>query len=359
MSCQRKAKRGAFPTQVSFNTTERCEGACAWPANYPDTPGDLTCAATGTCSQNKPTFWSRKRLDTIQTQYWNTTTSQWVTVAQYVLGQEFVKPPNDANGDKNEPKLWLNAITQKSADGTSALPAVQYGYVLKQNRRDNGSAATPMISGASSLTMPRIDRITDPLGGVTTFVYDKSHQCPIVSSGFTRFPYDCFITWNPAGTDGFAIFNKWKVLSVTASDSFSGNPAQTTTYSYSTPINHYDDDPVTLSSQKSWSDFRGSAVVTETDASGAKTEHRFYPGMNGDYTSSGTTYITLSDGSTRSDDNWLRGREVETRYLKADNSVLARSVNWFTWTLTAGSGKTGAWRLSRRARPARGRTCKS
>lgn len=276
-----------------------------------------------------------------------------------MLGQEFVKPPNDANGDKNEPKLWLNAITQKSADGTSALPAVQYGYVLKQNRRDNGSAATPMISGASSLTMPRIDRITDPLGGVTTFVYDKSHQCPIVSSGFTRFPYDCFITWNPAGTDGFAIFNKWKVLSVTASDSFSGNPAQTTTYSYSTPINHYDDDPVTLSSQKSWSDFRGSAVVTETDASGAKTEHRFYRGMNGDYTSSGTTYITLSDGSTRSDDNWLRGREVETRYLKADNSVLARSVNWFTWTLTAGSGKTGAWRLSRRARPARGRTCKS
>jgi RHS repeat-associated protein len=43
------------------------------------------------------------------------------------------------------------------------------------------------------------------------------------------------------------------------------------------------------------------------------------------------------------DENWLRGREVETRRLKADNTPLTRSVNWPTWTLTAGSGKTGAY----------------
>ena len=293
----RRTGSATVPTQALFNTAERCEGACAWPANYPDTPGDLTCGATGTCTQTKPTFWSRKRLNSIQPQVWETATSQWRTVATYALSQEFVKPPNDANGDKNEPKLWLNTLTQKSADGASALPAVQYGYVLKQNRRDNGSAASPMIAGNSSLTMPRINQITDPLGGVTAFTYGQSHQCPIVSSGFVRFPYDCFITWNPA-VSGFSIFNKWKVMSVTVSDSFSGSPAQTITYSYSTPINHYDDDPVTPSAQKSWGDFRGSAVVTETDASGAKTEHRFFRGMNGDYTSSGTTYITLSDGST-------------------------------------------------------------
>ena len=145
---------------------------------------------------------------------------------------------------------------RKAQTARSALPAVQYGYVLKQNRRDNGSAASPMIAGNSSLTMPRINQITDPLGGVTAFTYDQSHQCPIVSSGFVRFPYDCFITWNPA-VSGFSIFNKWKVMSVTVSDSFSGSPAQTITYSYSTPINHYDDDPVTPSSQKSWGDFRG------------------------------------------------------------------------------------------------------
>ena len=125
-------------------------------------------------------------------------------------------------------------------------------------------------------------------------------------AGFVRLPYDCFITWNPA-VSGFSIFNKWKVMSVTAGDSFSGNPPQTTTYSYSTPINHYDDDPVTPTEQKSWGDFRGSEVVTETDACGAKTEHRFYRGMNGDYTSSGTTYIALSDGSTRA------GRELAAR----------------------------------------------
>ena len=264
-------------------------------------------------------------------------------MAQYALGQEYVKPANDPNGAKNEPKLWLNSVTQKSADGAAALPAVQYGYVLKQNRRDNGSACTPSYCpGNSSLTMPRIDRISDPLGGETTFAYGQSHQCPIVSGGFVRFPWDCFVTWNPA-VSGFSIFNKWKIMSVTAGDSFSGNPAQTTTYSYSTPINHYDDDPVTPSSQKSWGDFRGSEVVTEIDASGAKTEHRFYRGMNGDYSSSGTLSITLSDGSTRPDENWLRGREAETRRLKADGTPLTRSVNWPTWTLTAGSGKSGAY----------------
>ena len=267
-------------------------------------------------------------------------------MATYALSQEFVKPANDPNGATNEPKLWLNSSPRKTRRARSALPAVQYGYVLKQNRRDNGSAGTPpLIPGNSSLTMPRVNKITDPLGGVTAFTYDQSHQCPIVSSGFMRFPYDCFVTWNPA-VSGFSIFNKWKVMSVTASDSFSGNPPQTITYSYSTPINHYDDDPVTPSSQKSWGDFRGSAVVTETDASGAKTEHRFFRGMNGDYTSSGTTYITLSDCQHRADENWLRGREVETRRLKADNSAVTRSVNWPDLTLTAGSGTSG--RLFRR-----------
>jgi hypothetical protein len=332
----RRAGSATVPTQVLFNTAERCEGACAWPADYPDTPGDLTCVATGTCSQNKPTFWSRKRLDTIYPQYWNIPTSQWITVTQFALSHTFVKPPNDPNGSPNDPKLWLNAITQKSADGATALPAVQYGYVLKPNRRDT--------TGVSSLTMPRINQITDPLGGVTTFTYGKSHECPIVQSGFAQFPYDCFPAWNPSATPaGFALFNKWKVLSVSASDSFSGNATQTTTYTYSTPINHYDDDPVTPSAQKSYSDFRGSAIVTETDASGAKTEHRFHRGMNGDVGLAGTTTITLSNGETRVDENWLRGREVETRRLRADDSALIRSANWFTTTLTAGSGKTGAY----------------
>lgn len=340
----RRAGSVTVPTQVVFNTVNRCETAnCVWPTDFPDTPGDLSCTATGTCSQNKPTFWSKLRLDSITPQIWDTSINDWRTVSRHVLSQIYVKPPNDQNGAKNEPKLWLNAITQQSGDGVASLPPLRFDYELKQNRRDNGSACTPTYcSGNSSLTMPRIDEITDPLGGVTSFTYGQSHQCPIVSSGFTRFPYDCFVAWNPA-VSGFSIFNKWKIMSVTASDSFSGNPPQETTYTYSTPINHYDDDPVTPSAQKSWGDFRGSAVVTETDASGAQTEHRFFRGMNGDYSSSGATYITLSDGSTRADENWLRGREVETRRLKADGTPLTRSVNWPTWTLTAGSGTSGAY----------------
>ncbi|MBX3016094.1 MAG: hypothetical protein KF832_31520 [Caldilineaceae bacterium] len=66
----RRKNSTTVPTQVKFMTEERCEEACVWPTNYPDTAGDLTCASSATCTQNAPTFWSRKRLNYIEPQYW-------------------------------------------------------------------------------------------------------------------------------------------------------------------------------------------------------------------------------------------------------------------------------------------------
>jgi hypothetical protein len=64
--------------------------------------------------------------------------------------------------------------------------------------------------------------------------------------------------------------------------------------------------------------------------------------MNGDRldTNGGsyTANITLSDGGTRQDSNWLRGKLAEMRQFDASGNVLIRNVYWYTSTLTAGSG---------------------
>lgn len=107
----RRTGSTSTPTQVVFNTENRCEGACTWPTNYPDTPGDLECAATGTCTQTAPTFWSKKRLNTIVPQYYNTTTSAWVNVAQFDLDYSF--PPRP---------LMRKATPVRRSSGSAASP---------------------------------------------------------------------------------------------------------------------------------------------------------------------------------------------------------------------------------------------
>lgn len=198
----RRKDSTTIPTQVKFITEERCEGACVWPTNYPDTPGDLTCASSGTCTQNAPTFWSRKRLNYIEPQYYNQSTSAWVSVARYDLDYTFPTPPESTS----EKKLWLNTITQKLGDGAGGLPAVQYGNTMLNNRKDYNIGA-----GVSPLYMPRLNSLTTQLGGVVSITYGQSHACPTNATGsFIRYPYDCFPAWFVNGSSsGWTLWNKW------------------------------------------------------------------------------------------------------------------------------------------------------
>ncbi|MGB5051542.1 MAG: RHS repeat-associated core domain-containing protein [Caldilineaceae bacterium] len=235
----------------------------------------------------------------------------------------------------------------------TGLPPAQYGYQMLTNRRNYD------VAGVSPMYMSRLMTVTTELGGQVVFTYGQSHACPSSPSSNIRLPYDCFPAWDPGDPnistdDGWVLWNKWKVLQLQKSDSFSGNDAESYSYSYSTPTWHYGDDPAlpdinscSNCPTRHWNDFRGSELVTVTDGSGAKSEYRFHRGMNGDrLNTSGGSFaasVTLSDSSTRSDENWLRGRGVETRRLKSDNSAVTRTVNWFTWTLNAGSGGSGAY----------------
>jgi hypothetical protein len=114
------------------------------------------------------------------------------------------------------------------------------------------------------------------------------------------------------------------------------------TYTYSSPIFGHNDNP----GLDYFSDFRGHKVVTVTDSSGAIGEYRFYRGMEGD-NGNYSDQITLSDGSTRTDYNWLKGQVAEVRRIGTagvlTNTPLQDTVNVYTWTLTAGSGREGAY----------------
>jgi hypothetical protein len=106
----------------------------------------------------------------------------------------------------------------------------------------------------SPVTTPRLKRIINELGGVVVFTYGKSHQCHDTAPPYVQYPYDCYPAWHTT-LGGFALWNKWKVIRQTQVDAFSANATQVLTYTYSTPINHYDDEGLAPSSQKSWSDF--------------------------------------------------------------------------------------------------------
>ena len=138
---------------------------------------------------------------------------------------------------------------------------------------------------------------------------------------------------------------KYKVLQLREWDTFSGNPVKTTTFSYGPPTYAFYDDPTSIYDY--WNEFRGHEVVTTTDASGVKVEHRFYRGLNGDkLNSSGGSYagvVTRSDGTTLTDYAWLSGKEFETRVIAPSGATLDRSLTAYTYTLTAGSGITGSY----------------
>ncbi len=356
---RRAGETGTPPARVLFEVEERCTpgSACTWPGDYPDTPGDLACTNTGNCYQYAPTFWTRKRLNYIETQVYEQGTSTWRPVARYDLDYSFPDPPRDAQGDTSEKKLWLQSITQRPGGGGNGLPPVSYSYTWLPNRRNYDYA------GVSPMYMPRIQTITTELGGEITFTYGTPHLCPSSPpTPYYRLPYDCFPAYDAyTGGGGWVFWRKHKVTQLEIKDTFSGNAIQAYTYTYSTPTWHYSDDPTLPEVNncpsgrpcKHWNDFRGHEIVTVTDASGAKTEYRFYRGMNGDRLNvnggSFSASITLSDGSTRPDENWLRGQAVEVRRLQSDNSALTRRVTWYTWTLTAGSGIDGAYFVGEQA----------
>jgi hypothetical protein len=299
--------------QVLFTVNGRCStsaGGCAasglsssTASSWPDVPYDLNCANGAACAVNSPTFWSEYELTGIQTQVLVGTTE--TNVDAWSLAHSF-----PATGDSTTPSLWLSSLTRTgqdtSAGGSSSslsIPAVTLSGTALSNRVD-------VTDGYPPITRHRLNTITTETGEQISVAY-SSAACgsgtPSDPSQNTQLCYPVY--WVPPGqtspTEDW--FNKYVVTGVTEQDPTGGGVNDTITTHYTpvgSPAWHYDDNPLTPSSQRTWNQFRGYQGMKVTTGTSpdpvTETDYTYFRGMDGDtLPSGGTRSVTISD--TRGD----------------------------------------------------------
>ncbi|MFG2952002.1 RHS repeat-associated core domain-containing protein [Streptomyces adustus] len=321
--------------QVFFDTSERClpdssfdcavsKMTTANAAHWPDVPVDQTCAATGTCANHGPAFYTTKRLTGIRTQVLVGTGYQ--PVDAWSLTQTF--PPT---GDTTTPSLWLSSITRTGQDGgTLALPPLQFAGQALANRVDG-------LDGYQPITRYRMTTITTESAEVITVNYSDP-QCH--RAGTTVLPssqddntYLCYPSyWTPPGQTVPQLdwFNKFVVRSVTAQDPTTHALPVQTSYAYlGDPAWHFNDDPLTQSKYRTWNQWRGyGRVETRTGTAPEKitfSRQTYFRGMDGDKTSDGKRSVPLNDSASddpQKDSDWLAGTVFETETFNGDGGAL-------------------------------------
>jgi RHS repeat-associated protein len=322
------------PARLHFTHEPRCveaaggSGTC--PAfdrdhatSYPDVPLDQLCTDRCTTDDQKaPTFFTGKLLRSVNAQ--RVDGSSYVDVDRVDFTYSFPKP-----SDGTAASLWLERFRQVglAGDGEQALPPVVFSGEEQPNRVDFDASA-----GVPELRKLRVTSATDELGRQVDVTYGRPHPC-------TRddFPegradtnaQDCFPAWRTNGeSSGFGWWHKYLVTRVEVTDRAGGSPTQVADYRYrGTPAWHYDDDDVTPSERKTWSDWRGYGSVDVAKLSGDRaatlTRSLFFRGMDGDRLAGGGSkdvQVVDSQGTSLDDTPWLRGKTRETQQFELDGA---------------------------------------
>ena len=345
----------ATPDQILFKTAERCipgtpsgntcadsQFATANAAYWPDVPVDQNCAPGSTCNVHGPTFWSRRMLSNITTQYWNGTT--YLKVDSYDLGHQF---PN--GGD---PALWLSSITRTgyAADGSSiAMPTITTRGQLLANRVPNYNSMPAMLHW-------RLTNIFGDTGAATSITYSTSCSSTTIPTNASTNSTQCLpLYWSPPGysTPTFDWFNKYVVTTVQEQDGSAITPPKVTTYNYIGPAAwHFDDNEVVKPANRTYGQFRGYGEVdvkTGNPNAGeqlTKTATYYYRGMNGDTLPGGKTRsasVSNSLGETTTDDYRYMDTPYETDVFNGDGGarVSAALTDFTVVATTATRPRTG------------------
>ena len=354
-----------FPARVFFDATERCieqvgfgpSATCGSTPNtnsWPDTPTDLDCSS-GTCSEHSPSFYTKKRLwQIVAWSVENTTNGTWRAVDKVRLTHEFLASAGTGGklylrevrrtGNPTVPQSELPAGTGLTAGYTGAnltLPKIVLSY-------------TEMASRADSVTfnMNRLTLVKDEMGMQTAVTYTILAPCPmgetdpnkIPNAGWDRNTYNCWPVWtSPDGLPaGWAIHHKYLVTQVEQNDVVSNSPTVTTAYTYFfTDLNpatdeeylwHHDNDPLTPNTNQTYGDWRGYPLVITTNGT-TKTETRYFRGMHGDANADNTTKTVVmkdSEGTTKTDHDWLNGQVRETRSLDVSDQRITGSLHSYS-----------------------------
>ncbi|WP_406364792.1 polymorphic toxin-type HINT domain-containing protein [Streptomyces sp. NBC_01546] len=316
--------------QVNFWVSDRCMATTcildqAHANDWTDVPVHLDCKAAQQCLQGSPTFWSTKRLTSIDT--YALVGTAHVGVDNWTLTQSY--PPT---GDTTKPALWLDSVQRTAKAGTlTDIPGVDKTVFTGEplaNRVDKADGRPP-------INKHRITQITNATGGTTLVTY-TDQECspsnlPAADDTNTK---RCYPSWwtRDGGTEEVKdYFHKYLVASIEESDTTAGtgSPSKTTTYVYpGSPNWRRDQSEFTLDKHRTWSDFRGYRTVrTLTGTTNrVRTETDYYNGMAGDTLAGGTarTVATINGVIDRND---FEGQTAETRaYSSESGSVVSKNT---------------------------------
>ncbi|MER5450554.1 RHS repeat-associated core domain-containing protein [Streptomyces sp. NPDC002766] len=289
---------GTASDEVTFSYDERCTASdCSsltgsTSDNWPDVPYDFICSSgADDCHTDSPSFFTRKRLTSIDTFAWSATDSKYMPVDSWTLTQKFLDGQDI--GDTSDQTLVLSSIRHTGKNGTAiTLPPVTFTYQLRPNRVDSTS------DDILPLSMPRIATVTSETGAITTVTLSdpecvRGSKMPASEDKDTLSCYPQYWHINGATEASLDWFHKYRVTAVLSTDPTGLGEGVQTSYSYADPAWHYNFDPLVPADERTWSDWRGyGKVTTTTGASGStqsKTVSLYMQGMDGDKQSDGTT----------------------------------------------------------------------
>jgi len=294
--------------QVLFTTT----------SSRQDAPTDLACAAEAACAVTSPTFWSTDELTGITTQ--SLTGGSLQNVDSWALDGTYPVPTGDPT---SPPSLWLSSITRTGLDGSTpvTLPPTSFTGTALPNRVQT---AADTAAGYLPLTRFYLDEIISDTGEATTIGYSPADPAPCAAGTFpapdanTAACYPDY--WVPPGASSPVQdwFNQYSVASVTKADTTAGDPSVVTSYGYTDPAWHYDNDTISRSAQVTWDIWHGyQTVTTETGTPPdpvTETVDTFLQGMSEDGPASDpgpAVVVATSRGQQVTDYGQFAGMELE------------------------------------------------
>ncbi|MET7743254.1 RHS repeat-associated core domain-containing protein [Streptomyces sp. NPDC005385] len=279
---------GVTSDKVTFTYEERCTAAdCSelkdsTAPNWPDVPYDAICKKDADCDAHSPAFFTRKRLTQLDTWAWSATTSGFTPVDTWAFTQQYLDGGDI--GDSTDQTLTLKSIRRTGKNSTAiSLDPISFTYQMRENRVDATDDILP-------LSRPRIESITSETGSITRVTLSepecvRGSNMPAAEDDNAKSCYPQYWGINGASESTIDWFHKYRVLAVTVSDPTGHNDAVETSYSYSDPAWHYNENPLVSADERTWSIWRGYGKVTTTKGVGAsatKTVSVYQQGMNGD-----------------------------------------------------------------------------
>ncbi|MFG2561634.1 DddA-like double-stranded DNA deaminase toxin [Streptomyces sp. NPDC048496] len=291
------------PARVGFTVAERCYavgGVTCIEGNFKskdpgkyrpwfDTPADLRCEAKKKCWNAGPSFWTRKRLDKIQTEAQRRTdTTVREDVDEYQLKQSFAELKTGANT-----ALWLESVQRTgyarkgSTDDSITLNSVRF----EPNTEDMPNRVQAVHPSRPGFSRLRIARIVNEYGGETVVNY-KPIEGDCLTGPFPgkadkaalkankRLCYPSF--WSPdSEVEDIDWFHKYVVESIEELPNIAGNFTTRTSYEYKNPAWKFADAEFTKKSTRTYSQFAGfeqTTVITGPEKSAADNGEGSTPG---------------------------------------------------------------------------------